>query len=157
MSGYTRNVLVVATDTAERERLATALEGDGFEAELCPGPAEPEDACIGARLGRCPLARDPCVVVLDMDLGGDGFAQGKAAEDLLDFYLATGHRVVALSSRSIAGHEDRCLRVRRHPETEILLAAVWSSASQRGRGGGGGTDIAGRQEVSASGPAPACA
>ena len=157
MNGYTRNVLVVAADAAERERLATALEGDGFQVELCPGPAEPEYACIGARLGRCPLVTDACVVVLDMDLGAEGFAQGRASEHLLDFYGEAGHRVVALGSRPIAGHEERCLRVRRHPETEILLAAVWASASPSGGFGGRGTDIAGRREVSSPGPAPACA
>lgn len=157
MNGYTRNVLVVAADAAERERLATALEGDGFQVELCPGPAEPEYACIGARLGGCPLVTDPCVVVLDMDLGAEGSAQWRAAVDLLDFYVEAGHRVVALSSRPIAGHEERCLRVRRHPETEILLAALWSSASPSAAGGGRGTDIAGRREVSSTGPAPACA
>lgn len=51
-----RNVLVVESDPVERERLSAALEGDGFEVVLCSGPTEPDYTCVGARLGRCPLA-----------------------------------------------------------------------------------------------------
>ena len=151
MNGYTRKVLVVASDAAERERLAALLEGDGFEVELCPGPAEPEYACIGVRLGRCPLATDACVVVLDMDLGAGGFAEGTAAEALLDFYREAGHGIVALSAQPIARDDEGCLRLRRHPEANVLRAAVWSSASPHRREGGR-TGVASRRGVSSARP-----
>jgi hypothetical protein len=56
MDRYTRNVLVVEPYPVERERLTAALEGDGFEVELCSGPTAPDYTCIGAGIGRCPLA-----------------------------------------------------------------------------------------------------
>ena len=70
MEGYTRNVLVVGPDPVERTRLAAALEGEGFDVLLCPGPSAPEYGCIGATKGRCPLATDGCVVVLDLAVYG---------------------------------------------------------------------------------------
>lgn len=123
------NVLVVESDPVERERLSAALEGDGFEVVLCSGPTEPDYTCVGARLGRCPLATDGCVVVLDMDLDGDAVVQGTSAEELLDFYLAARHPVLTLSSRPGGTEGDGVLRLRRHPETEALLTAVWRLAS----------------------------
>ena len=56
MNRYTRDVLVVGPHPVERERLAAALEDVGFEVELCPGPTERDHACLGVRVGRCPLA-----------------------------------------------------------------------------------------------------
>ena len=129
-----RNVLVVESDPVERERLAAALEGDGFEVVLCSGPTAPDYTCVGARLGRCPLATDGCLVVLDMDQDGDAAVQGTTAEELLDFYLEAQHPVVTLSSRSTAAEGDRILRLRRHPETDVLLTAVWWAASPKATG-----------------------
>src|SRR5262245_29361722 len=65
MKGYFRSVLVVASDPVERDRLSAALEGDGFQVLLCSGPSAPDYSCLGSRVGRCPLAMDECVVVLD--------------------------------------------------------------------------------------------
>jgi CheY-like chemotaxis protein len=129
MERYLRNVLVVEPEAVERERLAAALEGDGFDVLLCSGPTEPEYTCLGARLGRCPLAAEDCVVVLDMDLASDVVSQGTSAEELLGFYLDAGHPVVTLSSRPTGTEDDRVLRLRRHPETDVLVTAVWWSAS----------------------------
>ncbi len=129
MEPYKRNVLVVESNPVERERLAAALEGDGFEVVLCSGPTEPDYTCVGARLGRCPLATEDCVVVLDMDLDGDAVMQGTSAEEVLGFYLEAKHPVLTLSSRPTAAGDDRVLRVRRHPETDVLLTAVWWLAS----------------------------
>lgn len=42
MDRYTRNVLVVEPYPVERERLAAALEGDGFDVEVCSGPTAPD-------------------------------------------------------------------------------------------------------------------
>jgi CheY-like chemotaxis protein len=129
MDRYTRNVLVVEPYPVERERLTAALEGDGFEVELCSGPTAPDYTCIGARIGRCPLATGDCVVVLDMDLDSEGADLGTSAEELLAFYLGAEHRVVTLSSRPTGTDDDRLRQLRRHPETDDLLAAVWWSAS----------------------------
>jgi CheY-like chemotaxis protein len=41
MDRYVRNVLIVESDSVERERLAATLEGNGFEVVLCPGPTAP--------------------------------------------------------------------------------------------------------------------
>jgi hypothetical protein len=129
MGRYTRNVLVVEPDPVERERLAAALEGNGFDVELCSGPTAPDYTCIGARIGRCPLATADGVVVLDMDLDSEAADQGTSAEELLAFYLGGEHRVVTLSSRPMGIDDDHLLQLRRHPETDVLLTAVWWSAS----------------------------
>jgi hypothetical protein len=130
MNGFVRNVLVVAPDPVERERIAAALEGDGFQTLHCSGPSGPDYTCVGARSGRCPLASDDSVVVLDMDLDSNGVVSGTSAEDLLGFYLEGGHRVVTLNARPTHGNDDdRVLSLRRHPETDVLLAAVWCAAA----------------------------
>ena len=129
MDRHTRSVLVVESGHVERERLAAALEGDGFEVMLCSGPTDPDYTCLGARLGRCPLAMDGCVVVLDMDLDSDVVVQGTSAEGLLGFYLETHHRVVSLNSRPMGTEDDHLIQLRRHPDTDVLLTAVRWSAS----------------------------
>jgi hypothetical protein len=134
MDRYTRNVLVVEPYPVERQRLAAALEGDGFDVEVCSGPTAPDYTCIGARIGRCPLATGDCVVVLDMDLDSEAADLGTSAEELLAFYLGAEHRVVTLSSRPTGTDDDRLLQLRRHPEADDLLAAVWWSASPSASG-----------------------
>jgi len=134
MDGYTRNVLVVESDPTERERLAAALEGDGFQVLLCSGPTEPDYTCIGSRSGTCPLATEGAVVVLDMRLNSEMVMAGTPAEDLLGMYLESGHPVVALGSRPGDETPGRLLRLRRHPETGTLLEIVWRLASPRGSG-----------------------
>ncbi len=134
MDRYVRNVLLVESDPAERERLGAALEGNGFEVVLCPGPTAPDYTCVGARVGRCPLATDGCVVVIDMDQDGDAAVSGTSAEELLDFYLQAQHAVVTLSARPIAGADARILELRRHPDTDMLLTAVWWAASPKATG-----------------------
>jgi hypothetical protein len=129
MDHYTRNVLVVEPDPVERERLAAAVEGTGFQVLECSGPAAPDYTCVGARSGRCPLALNDSVVLLDMHLDGNAAVSGMSAEDLLGFYLEGGHRVVTLTSRPTRCDDDRVLRLRRHPETGVLLASVWWLAS----------------------------
>jgi CheY-like chemotaxis protein len=131
MDGYTRSVLVVEADPTERERLAAALEGDGFQVLLCSGPTEPDYTCIGARTGTCPLATEEAVVVLDMSLDSETVMMGTPAEDLLGMYLGSGHPVVALGSRPGEEVPGQVLRLRRHPEKADLVAAVWRLASRR--------------------------
>ena len=134
MDRYARNVLVVESDPVERERLAAALEGNGFEVVLCPGPTAPDYTCVGARAGRCPLATDGCIVVMDMDQDGDAALSGTSAEELLDFYLQAQHPVVTLSAQPIARDDARVLEMRRHPDTDTLLTAVWWAASPKAVG-----------------------
>jgi CheY-like chemotaxis protein len=125
MERYTRNVLVVEPNPIERERLAAALEGEGFQAFLCSGPTQPDYTCLGARVGTCPLASQDAVVVLDMNLESDAVMLGTPAEDLLRLYLESGHPVVALGGTHKGGETGRLIRLRRHPETDALLTAVW--------------------------------
>jgi CheY-like chemotaxis protein len=129
MDGYTRGVLVVEPNPTERERLAAALEDDGFRVTLCSGPTEPDYTCIGARSGTCPLATEESVVVLDMSLDSERVMMGTPAVDLLGMYLEAGHPVVALSPRPREEEPGRLIRLRRHPETADLTAAVWRLGS----------------------------
>jgi CheY-like chemotaxis protein len=131
MDRYVRNVLLVESDPVERERLAATLEGNGFEVLLCPGPTAPDYTCVGARVGRCPLATDGCVVVIDMHQDGDASVAGTLAEELLDFYLQGQDPVVTLSARPIARDNARVLELRRHPDIDALLTAVWWAASPK--------------------------
>jgi hypothetical protein len=117
-------VLVVEPFAAERERLAAALEDDGFRTLLCPGPQGPDSSCIGSRGGACPLEAEASVVVLDMNIGSDEAMVGMAAEDLLGMYLERGHPVVALDHRRHGGEAGHLISMRRHPETQELVAAV---------------------------------
>jgi CheY-like chemotaxis protein len=128
MNGNLPSVLVVASDGVERDRISAALEGHGFQVLLCSGPAAPDYTCLGTRKGRCPLATDECVVVLDMDLPTDA-GSGTSAEELLDFYLEARHPVLALTARPTGFEGDRLLERRRHPETDVLLECVWRLAS----------------------------
>src|SRR5512132_438528 len=134
MDRYLRNVLLVESDPVERERLAATLEGNGFEVVLCPGPTAPDYTCVGARVGRCPLATGGCVVVMDMHQDGAAADSGTSAEELLNFYLQTQHPVVTLSARPIARDDARVLELRRHPDTDMLLMAVWWAASPKATG-----------------------
>ena len=130
MERYTRNVLIVEPNPVERERLAATLEGDGFRAFLCSGPTQPDYTCLGA--GRCPLASQDAVAVLDMRLDSDAVMQGTPAEDLLGLYLESGHPVVSLDSSRRGDEAGQLIRLRRHPETDALLTAVWQLASPQG-------------------------
>ena len=132
MEPYTRNVLVVEPNPIERERLAAALEGEGFQAFLCSGPTQPDYTCLGARAGTCPLASQDAVVVLDMSLDSDAVMSGTPAEDLLGLYLESGHPVVALDGTHRGDETRRLICLRRHPETDALLTAVWQLASPNG-------------------------
>lgn len=115
-------------DPVECERLSSILEGQGFQTLECPGPTRPDYTCLGVRSGRCPLASEDAVVVLDTNLDSEAVGMGTAAEDLLGFYLEAGHPVVALGSRQ-SEDAGRMRILRRHPETDALLDAVWRLAS----------------------------
>jgi hypothetical protein len=130
MNGYRRNVLVVASHQTERDRLGAALEREGFQVMLCSGPEAPDYSCLGSRTGRCPLATDDSVVVLDIEPHDDVTVLGTSGEDLLGFYLEAGHPVLALSGRPTGAEDEHVLELRRHPEIDLLLDAVWRLASR---------------------------
>lgn len=89
--------LVVEHDPGERERMAIALEAIGFDVLACPGPTEPDYACVGVRTGACPLARDVDLVVMDARLARGEHGRGAQGQDLLDLYVSLGKRCVVLA------------------------------------------------------------
>lgn len=90
-------VLVVEHDRRERERFTSWLEAAGFETMACPGPCAPEYSCVGARADVCPLERAADVVVLDLRLASDDMMLGTPAWQLLLYYYAHGHKIVAIT------------------------------------------------------------
>src|SRR5207248_2712635 len=46
-------VLLVEPDALESTRLGDALEAEGFEVMVCPGPSQPEYVCVGGRAHQC--------------------------------------------------------------------------------------------------------
>lgn len=119
---------MVEADRAERGRLSSWLERDGFEVLVCPGPSEPDYTCVGSRAGVCPLTAEASVVVLDMSLKSEAVVMGTAAEELLGLYLVAGRNVVVLGSHPGGEVPGQLVRLRRHPEREELLRAVRSLA-----------------------------
>ena len=90
-----RRVLVVVADKAAREELGRDLEATGHEVLACPGPS-PNDACVGARTGTCPLASGADAVVLDTVLLGDELNGGATGWQLALLYRDLGLALVAL-------------------------------------------------------------
>lgn len=123
-------VLLVESDAAERDRLASFLEDSGFELTICPGPSGPDYTCVGARTLECPLAAGVSVVILDTALESEELMEGTAAEELLGVYLFGGHRVIALGSQLHDQVPGQMIRLRRRPEPDELLAAVGSLADR---------------------------
>jgi len=124
--GRRTTVLVVEADALERERYGAWLERSGFDVLVCPGPIEPDYTCVGARDGVCPLVQEADVVVLDMSTESEAVVMGTAAEELLALYILTGSRVVVLGSHPGEEVAGQLIRLRRHPDEELLLAGVTS-------------------------------
>jgi CheY-like chemotaxis protein len=127
-SDGTSSVLVVEADVEERERIASSLEGLGYEVTICPGPTAPDYTCVGARAGVCALASEAAVIVLDMSLDSEAVLTGTPAEELLALYLFGGHRVVVLGSHPGGEVPGQLVRLPRHPDLEALASAVRSFA-----------------------------
>ena len=119
-------ILLVEADREERDRIASFLEGSGYDVTLCPGPSGPDFTCVGSRTGICALANGGSVVVLDMSLDSEAVLMGTAAEELLAFYLFAGHRVVALGSHPAADVPGQLIRLPRRPDGPELVGAVGS-------------------------------
>lgn len=122
------SILVVEADVEERERIASSLEGLGYEVAICPGPTAPDYTCVGSREGTCALASEAAVIVLDMSLDSETVLTGTAAEELLALYLFGGHRVVVLGSHPGGEVPGQLVRLPRHPDLEALATAVRSFA-----------------------------
>jgi hypothetical protein len=131
MEGYGSRgtVVLVESDTQERERLAAGLEDAGFGVRLCPGPSGPDYTCVGARTLECPLAKGASVVVLDTWLDGEDLMEGTPAEELLNVYLLAGHRVIALAAHLHDEIPGRVVRLPRRPGLDELVGAVGSLAT----------------------------
>ena len=124
-NGETRDaVLVVEPDATERQRLRRCLEDAGFDVSLCTGPTEPDYTCLGARTGKCPLATEASIVILDMSLESDILMTGTAAEELLALYLSGEHGVIALDAHPRHDASDQLVRLERHPDPQSLVDAV---------------------------------
>jgi hypothetical protein len=68
----------------------------------CPGPTAPVFSCIGSKDGRCPLAQEAVLIVLDLWLDSDAAMRGTRAGKLFRFYRSWGKPVVVLTDR----HDD---------------------------------------------------
>jgi CheY-like chemotaxis protein len=121
-------VLVVEADVEERERIASSLEGLGYEVSICPGPTAPDYTCVGSREGACALASEAAVIVLDMSLDSEAVLTGTPAEELLALYLFGGHCVVVLGSHPGGEVPGQLVRLPRHPDLEALASAIRSFA-----------------------------
>lgn len=117
-------MLLVEADPDERDRLAGSLEAAGHDVSICPGPSAPDYTCVGARSERCPLAEEASVIVLDMSLASEAVVSGTSAEELMGMYLFAGQRIVVLGSYPGADVPGQLIRLRRHPEPEVLLGAI---------------------------------
>lgn len=119
-------VLVVEADPAERDRFGAWLEEERYDVLTCPGPGEPDYSCVGDREGTCPLLAEAGVVILDMSTASEAVMTGTTSEELLALYLLHGSRIVALGSHPGEEVPGRLLRLRRHPDRDLLLGAVRS-------------------------------
>lgn len=89
-------VLVVEADGGLRSDIVSWLQEAGLEPVPCPGPLEPDYRCLGQQEGGCPLLNSADAVVLDLRLAGDVLETGTIGEDVLEYYVATGRRVVGM-------------------------------------------------------------
>jgi CheY-like chemotaxis protein len=124
------SVLVVESDPEERDRIAARMERSGYQVSTCPGPIGPDYTCVGSRQGTCALTRVGAVIVLDMSLESEAVMTGTSAEDLLALYLFGGHRVVVLGSYPGGEVPGQLIRLPRHPDLDVLAAAVRSLQRQ---------------------------
>lgn len=91
------SVLVVASDSRLRERIASLAWGSDYGVLMCCGPQRPAFLCLGSRGGVCPHAEAADVVVLDLLLESDVTMKGTPSWQLLDYYRGKGKPVIAIS------------------------------------------------------------
>ena len=128
-------VLVVEHDRDARSRIGRWLAEADYDVIECPGPSAPDFTCVGSRGGRCALAMDADVVVLNLRQASDEFMVGSPGYELLFYYTARGKRVVV-----VAGDQDAMVPfpsadvavVRRPVQRDALLDAVgWMTVGPR--------------------------
>ncbi len=117
-------VLLVESDTVERELLGTWLEASGFDVTACPGPTAPTYVCIGDRSGHCPLMDEADAVVLDCRLAGDELGEGTSPYDLLSLYVSSEKPVVVLGGSEVSDlfAEDDVVFLEREPDSGVVEA-----------------------------------
>ena len=90
-------VLLVTDRHSVENALAPVLEDAGYEVVTCPGPQPSDYLCMGSRCGRCPLAAQADVVVLDADIAGDRVGGGTTSHELVRLYRRMERPVVLLA------------------------------------------------------------
>jgi hypothetical protein len=122
-------VLVVTPGRLAESVIGGWLEAAGYDVLTCPGPREPDYACVGSRSGTCPLAKGADAVVLDLWLDSDTIARGTPGWELMLFYAGLGLPLVVLSGPEDAVHplpDARTKVLARPPRRENLLRDVAS-------------------------------
>lgn len=89
-------VLVVEADDGLRAEIVSWLEDEGLQPLACQGPLAPDYQCAGQQEGGCPLLNSADLVVLDLRLAGDVFETGTTGEDVAEYYVGSGRRVVGM-------------------------------------------------------------
>ena len=117
-------VLLVESDPAEREVLATWFDESGFDVTTCPGPTAPTYVCIGEATGRCPLIDDADVIVLDCRLESHDVHEGTSAYDLLSLYASSEKPVIVLGGSEIAHMftDEEAVFLERDPDGGLIAA-----------------------------------
>jgi DNA-binding response OmpR family regulator len=95
-------ILIVDRDLGTRDRVGRWLEEAGLDVMACPGPTAPEFMCVGSRDGRCPLAQEADLIVLDVWLESDAAMLGTRSRNLVRFYRSWDKPLVVMSDR----HDD---------------------------------------------------
>jgi hypothetical protein len=89
-------VLIVTPARTIWAPLARALDAEGYEVIVCPGPQPPSFTCIGAKRDRCSLSRGVAGVVIDGWLASDEGRKGVPSWHLVLHYRQLGLPVVVL-------------------------------------------------------------
>jgi hypothetical protein len=126
------SVLVVGTDPDVMERFGSWLEDEGLEAVGCPGPPLVGGGCIGVTSGRCPLADDAAVVVLDLRSEVLEPPNVRARAAILGMYLDLGTPTVILGDPAELGVPNiprQVTIIGRMPDRGQFLDVVREAAS----------------------------
>ena len=89
-------LLLVEADDAERERVRTWLEADGYGVIECPGPQRRDFICLGVRGQRCGLVEIADLAILDAGTLLDA-PDHTATSALLHVYLSSDKPVLVLT------------------------------------------------------------
>jgi hypothetical protein len=124
-------ILLVEHDERRSALFGGWIQDAGYEVLACPGPSAPGYSCIGSREGHCPLVDPASLVVLDLSFSPEATIRAPIDIDLLDVYLLTGKRIIALGRGDdllADGLENQLITLERMPDRGDFLAAVHSSS-----------------------------